>query len=131
MSPLPPSILAILAPFASLFCKSKTWMKALTLLMGAILCRGSRTVCSALRIMGLKGERAFQNYHRLLNRTAWDLLQGSKILLEQLAASKDESIVISVDEHIELRFAKNRWRYIKIEAKNRVSLFKNFLIAKG
>jgi hypothetical protein len=125
MPSLPLSIVTILAPFAILFCKSKTWSKALTLLVGAIICRGGRTVCSVLRIMGLKGERAFQNYHRILNRAKWNSLQGSKTLLEMLI-DPNKPILIGVDEHIERRNGK------KIKAKgcyrDAVRSSKNFIV---
>ena len=51
---LPPEMVAVLAAFAPLF-SDRVWIKAQTLAVGAILATGSRTVCSALRIMGLKG----------------------------------------------------------------------------
>ena len=51
------------------------------LMTGAILCKGGRTVCGALKVLGLQGEKAFANYRRVLNRAQWNALQGAKILL--------------------------------------------------
>jgi len=48
------------------------------LITGAILCKGGRTVCGALKVMGLQGERAFASYHRVLNRDKWNALEGAK-----------------------------------------------------
>jgi hypothetical protein len=43
---------------------------ALTLVMGALLAPGKRTVSQLLRVMGLADEPQFQRYHRVLNPTA-------------------------------------------------------------
>lgn len=113
MSTLLPSIIPILAPFTILFSCSKTWTKASLLLTGAILCKGGRTVCSCLRVLGLQGEQAFEKYHRVLNRARWSSLKGAKILLLQLvkALNLDGPLVFAIDEHVERRNGK------KIEAK--------------
>jgi hypothetical protein len=100
---LPPCIIAILLPFATLFFCRKTWSKALILMIGTILCKGGRTVCAALRVMGLKGESAFDRYHKVLNRATWSSLEGSKILLQQVLSEHAGPVVLAIDEHIERR----------------------------
>lgn len=70
------------------------------------MCRGGRTVCSALKTLGMHGEKGFDKYHKVLNRAKWNLLDGSKIVLEQLLGTEDESLVIAVDEHLERRRGK-------------------------
>jgi len=116
MMPLPEAIIAIWAPFAALFTQP-VWHHVQVLWIGAVLCRGPRTVASVLRVMGLGGERRFEKYHRVLNRAHWSGLQGAKILLglliALLPASWDWDIV--VDETIERRNgrrikAKGRYR---------------------
>lgn len=104
MFTLAPEIQSILAAFAPLFT-SPVWPHAQTLLIGAILCTGKRTVTSALRVMGLKDEKRFTNFHRVLNRSKWNLLCGSKILLGLLVALLPTSwpVIIAVDETIECR----------------------------
>jgi len=79
---MPPleAIIATWAPFAALFTQP-VWHHVQVLWMGAVLCRGPRTVASVLRVMGLGGERRFEKYHRVLNRARWSGLQGAKILL--------------------------------------------------
>ena len=72
MPPLPVAIILLLAPFAPRFSR-QVWGHAQSLLLGAILTRGSRTVAAALRVMGLSGERHFTNYHRVLNRATWSV----------------------------------------------------------
>jgi hypothetical protein len=74
------------------------------LLTGAILCKGGRTVCSCLKVLGLKGESKFQNYHRVLNRSSWSSLQGAKILLLQIIATfQKDCLIVGIDEHLERR----------------------------
>jgi hypothetical protein len=65
MDSLSRNILSVLIPFSVLFSKP-SWKKALTLLLGTLLCNGKRTVCSALRAMGLECESGFSKYHHLL-----------------------------------------------------------------
>lgn len=100
---LPQPILSVFLPFAILFSTSKSFSKALLLLSGAILCKGGRTVCGILRVVGMKGEERFEKYHRMLNRVKWSPLEGSKILLSQLVAFCTGPVVIAIDEHIERR----------------------------
>jgi len=73
------------------------------LLVGTLMCRGGRTVCSALKTLGMRGEKSFDKYHKVLNRAKWSTHVGSKILLEQLLGPEDETLVIAVDEHLERR----------------------------
>ena len=108
MPTLSPPIIQIFAPFAILFSCSKTWTKAALLITGAILCKGGRTVCSSLKVIGLRGEQTFENYHRVLNRAQWSALGGAKILLLQLIKSLNiiGPLTIAIDDHIERRNGK-------------------------
>ena len=99
----PGSIISILSSFATIFPSLRTWTNALTLLVGAVLCRGGRTVCAALRVMGMKGEKSYDKYHKILNRVSWDTLAGAKILLNKAVAGISGTIFIAIDEHIERR----------------------------
>ncbi|HMB07515.1 MAG TPA: transposase, partial [Isosphaeraceae bacterium] len=96
---LPPEMVAVLAAFAPLF-SDRVWIKAQTLAVGAILATGSRTVCSALRIMGLSHERHFTNYHRVLNRDAWSCLAAGQVMLALIVAviPHDWPIVLAADD---------------------------------
>src|SRR6266478_34366 len=105
MPPLPEAIIRILAPFAPLFSR-RVWYHAQSLLLGAILTPGARTVTAALRVMGLAMEHRFTNYHRVLNRTTWSALQASRILLGLLVARlvpPGAPIVLGADDTIERR----------------------------
>jgi hypothetical protein len=106
MASLPVIILTVFAPFSTIFLKPKTASKAVLLLAGAILCRGGRTVCAALKILGMQGEVHFDKYHRVLSRASWHPLEGGKILLQQLMAGMTGPLVIAVDEHIERRHGR-------------------------
>ena len=108
---LSPSIIAILWPFSVLFSPS-SWQTSLTLLLGAILCKGRRTVTGILRAMGLSQEAGFSKYHRILNSLDWSARRGSEILLKMLLKmSGTERPVILIDETLERRKGK------KIKAK--------------
>jgi DDE superfamily endonuclease len=101
---LPNNYISLLALFAVHF-DPRVWPQAQLLLTGAILARGQRTVCSALRVMGLSDERHFQNYHRVLNRAVWSsrtLSQTLLLLLVRVFAPMGP-IVIGGDETIERR----------------------------
>lgn len=111
MQPLPSSIIPILEHFSTLFLKHKTYAKAILLIVGAILCKGGRTVCAVLKVLGMHGEKRFDKYHRVLSRDKWSAVQGAKILLNQIVDKIDGPIVIAIDEHIERRNGK------KIKAK--------------
>lgn len=103
---LPPSIIAILWPFSVLFSKS-SWFTALDLLLGAILCRGNRTVTGILRATGLSQNKGFSKYHRILNSLNWSLKRGSGILLKMLLKMVGkERPVILIDETLERRKGK-------------------------
>lgn len=102
---LPPEIMTVLLPFMQAF-SARTWDWAQVLLVGAILAPGKRTVTAALRVMGLKEEKQYQNYHRVLNRAKWSGLQVSQILLGLLVAAFVTAgipIVLGADETLERR----------------------------
>jgi hypothetical protein len=61
---IPVEIASILLPFAALFTKP-VWGHAQTLLMGAILTTGKRTITSVLVVMGLNQE---EHFHALSSR---------------------------------------------------------------
>jgi len=107
MNSLSTHILATLLPFSVLFSKP-SWEKALTLLLGALICTGKRTVCAALRAMGLEHMAGFAKYYHLLNRTQWSLLKAAKILFLMLLVFVPDGcpIVLFVDETLERRRGK-------------------------
>lgn len=86
--------MSMMIAFAPLFSQ-RVWPQALTLVMGALLAPGKRTVSQLLRVMGLADEPQFQRYHRVLNRAVWSSRQASRILLSLLvrtfAADGEES----------------------------------------
>jgi hypothetical protein len=109
---LPVEIASIILPFAALFSKP-VWSHAQTLVMGAILTTGKRTITSILGVMGLSQEEHFQNYHRVLSRAIWSNLEASRVLLMMLVAMfiPTGAIVMGIDDTIERRKGK------KIKAK--------------
>src|SRR4051812_3136975 len=94
-----------LAPFAALFTQP-SWLNALALATGALLCLNRRTVCSALRAVDGAADTGFSRFHRFLSRGVWSGLQGSRILLGLLVAAfvpDGEPLVVGVDDSIERR----------------------------
>ncbi len=72
MPSLPPAIVPLLSPFASLF-DARTWRKAQILLTGVILAPGRRTVSTVLYALGLQGRGDFALFHHVLSRASWSL----------------------------------------------------------
>lgn len=106
MLTLPAEIMTILSPFRQVF-SSRIWDLVQILVIGAILAPGKRTVTAVLSVMGLKDERHFQNYHRVLNRAQWSPFQVSRILLQGLMAAfvgSEGPIVLGADETMERRW---------------------------
>ena len=91
------------------FFTNPVWQSALVLTIGAILSPGKRTVTSSLIVMGLKDEKRFTNYHRVLNRAKWAPLACSGILLGMLIKLVPDTwpLIIVVDETIERRKGPN------------------------
>jgi len=98
----------VILAFAPLFRQQRTWRHAEQLLIGAMLAPGKRTVTSLLRILGLSRERRFTNYHRVLNRTAWDARAAARLLLGLLirAFVPIGPVVLGIDDTIERRRGK-------------------------
>ena len=105
MPTLPAELAFVLLAFRPLFSQ-RVWGCAHTLLIGAILAPGKRTVTSALRVMGLSDNNHFQNYHRVLNRAVWNCRHGGLILLRMLLATFVPSgpLVLGLDDTIERRW---------------------------
>jgi hypothetical protein len=105
---LPSEMVAILAAFAPLF-SDRVWVHAQALVVGTLLATGTRTVTSALRILGLSQETHFTNYHRVLDRAAWCPLAASRILLGLIVVTlvpRDWPIVLAADDTIERRHGR-------------------------
>ena len=104
MPTLPAELLPLIVEFAPLFSKP-VWERAKTLLVGAILAIGKRTVTACLRVTGKSEEVHFQNYHRVLNRARWSALEAARVLLRMLVTTFASSgeLVIGIDDTIERR----------------------------
>jgi hypothetical protein len=105
---LPTRFAEIILAFAAVFVQQRTWRHAQLLLLGTLLTPGQRTVSSVLRIIGLRRERHFVNYHRVLNRAVWSSRQAARLLLERLISTfvPTGPIVLGVDDTIERRRGK-------------------------
>src|SRR4029078_10708625 len=98
-------MLQLLLPFAPLFSR-RVWCHALVLVAGTLLAPGKRTVCAALRAMGLSRTRRWSSYRRVLNRAKWSSLAVARVLLGQLVAALAPTgvLVFGLDETIERRW---------------------------
>src|SRR5919205_749217 len=81
-----PEVVALLQTFAVVFSRP-TFAHALVLLSGAILAPGGRTIAASLRAVGLRDERHFTSFHRVLHRAAWSPLRLSRLLLEVIVST--------------------------------------------
>ncbi len=107
MRTLPKEMIRLSEPFAPLFSK-RVFQHALVLLAGAILAPGRRTVCSALRAMGLDQQKRFHRYHRVLSHASWSSREASRILLGLLVEvfAPEGPLVFGIDETLERRWGK-------------------------
>jgi len=86
-----------------------TFAHALTLVYGALLAPGRRTVASALRSVGRGDERHFTTYHRVLNRAVWSPLRLSEILLQLIVAAfvpANAPLLLVIDDTLERRYGR-------------------------
>jgi DDE superfamily endonuclease len=105
---LPTRFATVILPFAAMFVQQRTWRHAQLLLLGALLDPGQRTVSAILRMVGLRWERHFVTYHRVLNRTVWRDRVGTRLLLDLLVArfAPHGPVLLGVDDTIERRRGK-------------------------
>jgi hypothetical protein len=98
-------MLQLLAPFAPLFAH-RVWCHALVLVAGTLLAPGKRTVCAALRAMGLGQTTQWSCYHRVLNRAKWPSRAAARVLLGLLVTTFAPigPLVFGLDETIERRW---------------------------
>jgi hypothetical protein len=91
----------------------RTRDQVLTLIAGALLTPGRRTVTAALRVMGLGQAPTFTTYHRVLNRNTWSSRDLARRLLVRLVHTLMPAgpLVIGLDDTLERR------RGAKIKAK--------------
>src|SRR6185312_420314 len=105
---VPARFAAILVAFAPVFVQARTWQHAQMLLLGALLVPGQRTVCSILRIIGLRQERHFVTWHRVLSRAVWDSRLAARLLLKLLVKTfvPTGPVLLGIDDSIERRRGK-------------------------
>jgi len=105
---VPARFATILVVFTPVFVQARTWQRAQMLVLGALLVPGQRTVCSILRIIGLRQERHFVSWHRVLNRAVWDTRLAARLLLDLLLKTfvPKGPVLLGVDDSIERRRGK-------------------------
>jgi hypothetical protein len=105
MPTLPSEFLAVILPYAGLFCR-RVFAHVQLLLVGAILAPGKRTITSVLRIVGRQHERGFGKYHRVLSQARWSARAAGRLLLTQLIAvfAGSGPVLVGLDETLERRW---------------------------
>ncbi len=105
MPSLPSEFLAVILPYAGLFCR-RVFAHVQLLLAGAILAPGKRTITSVLRILGRQHERCFSKYHRVLSQAHWSARAAGRVLLTQLVAvfAGAGPVLVGLDETLERRW---------------------------
>jgi len=89
--------------------RKDVWQKVKVLLIGTIICPGSRTVCNVLRSVGLRWEKNFPKFHRVLSQDKWSAFQLSNVLFRLVVNTfipKGEPIVLGIDDTIERRWGR-------------------------
>ena len=132
MLTLPEEFSRQISEFARVFATRKVFENAKTLVLGAILSLGRRTVCGALRSVGLDQEKRFHKYHWVLSMAEWSPRHAARIVLRMLLKtlpSSDEALVFALDETIEGRWGKR----IKARGiyRNSVSSSKSHFVKKS
>jgi hypothetical protein len=97
-----------ISKFAPLFSK-KVFEHAKVLITGTLLVVGRRTVCGALRAVGLHSEKRFHKYHRVLSLAKWSPYKAAQILLKLLldhpvSAQKEIKFYANSYYHVQIRF---------------------------
>jgi len=108
MIDIPTGFQATISHFSFAFRKD-VWPKVKILLIGAIICPGSRTICNVLRSVGLRWEKNFPKYHRVLSQDKWSAFQLSSVLFRLVVNAfvpKGEPIVLGIDDTIERRWGR-------------------------
>ncbi len=99
--------LRVIIAFQKLFSKP-VFGHVQLLLAGAVLAPGKRTVSAVLRIVGLREEKNFHKYHRVLSLVEWSALEAARILLELLLACflPVGPVIVGIDETLERRWGR-------------------------
>lgn len=109
MPNLPSIIINLMDPFAPCFYGVSTWAKAQMLWIGAIMAPAQRAVAAILRVIGLKDDGKYAQYHQVLNRAVWSPLALAETLLRVLVGTfcqKGQALVFGIDETIERRWGE-------------------------
>jgi hypothetical protein len=105
----PVALLPLSVEFAPLFSQ-RGWTHAQSLVVGALLAPGRRTVTAVLRVMGRSQERRFQNYQRVLNRAQWASLARARVRLGMVVRPllPVGPVVIGIADTLERRRGEKR-----------------------
>jgi hypothetical protein len=95
MFPLPTAAEPLLDSFCVAFSR-RVFQRAVTLLVGAVLTMGRRTVTSALWTVRSIADGHFSSYHRVLSRASWSLWPLGKALATAVVARVPQARPVGV-----------------------------------
>lgn len=116
MLTLPPAAEPLLTSFSIAFSQP-SFQRALTLLVGAILTMGRRTVTGMLWTVRAIAQGHFSSYHRLFSRASWSLWPLGKVLAAAVLhwIPEDQPVPVAADDTV----AQHRGAKVYGKAKHR------------
>ena len=86
MGSVPKALQVVFVGWSTIFSES-VFDKFMTLLQGAVLTTGSRTVCRILRLVGSFADAHPSSYHRVLSHRRWSMWPMARILAEYIISA--------------------------------------------
>ena len=86
MGSVPKALQVVFVAWSTMFSKS-VFEKFTTLLQGAVLATGCRTVCRILRLVGSLADAHPSSYHRVLSHRRWSMWPMARVLAEYIIAA--------------------------------------------
>lgn len=108
MGSVPKSLRVVFLAWSTMFSES-VFEKFMTLLQGAVLTTGRRTVCRILRLVGSLANAHPSSYHRVLSHRRWSMWPMARVLAEYIISAFCHNGVIRIvgDETVTEHPGKN------------------------
>ena len=104
---LPETVRLVFAGFAAAMTRP-TFQRFVIIALGAILCRGRRTITRITWLMRLYAKGDMSDFHRVLSRAPWDPTDLAKVLILMILDwMPDEWIKVAIDDTTVLHKGKH------------------------
>lgn len=104
---LPDIIKSVFEPFAVTMTRP-TFQRFVIIALGAILCRGRRTITRIIWVMKLHAKGDLSDFHRVFSRAPWEISDLGKILIIMILDwVPDEWVKIAIDDTTVMHKGKN------------------------